>query len=48
MDVGTLHPASYFPLEHVVFLGLFASQKCPRILGGKEGFKHRSDELRGD
>ena len=29
----------YFPLEHIVFSDPFASQKCPRILGGKEGFK---------
>ena len=29
----------YFPLEHIVFSDPFASERCPRILGGKEGFK---------
>jgi hypothetical protein len=40
---GSRHSAlRYFPLEHIVFSGTFASEKCPRILGGKEGFKSRN------
>ena len=36
---GSRHSApAYFPLEHIVFSDPLASEKFPRILGGKEGF----------
>ena len=40
---GSRHSApAYFPLEHIVFSDPLASEKFPRILGGKEGFKNRT------
>ena len=38
----------YFPLEHLVFSATLASQRCPRILGGKEGFKHTNGTAESD